>query len=614
MIPPAHFYHRQALVVPSGEYDEMMVMSPSDLAQRCDGAHQDKAGWRAKCPVHQGHSDTSLHLWEEAGNLRVHCFAGCQAQDILSALGAEPPAKRAEHYDAMYSYRALDGTVLYQVVRLPGKQFRQRRPDPVHVGRWLWDTKGVPLVLYQLPEVKQAVTLHQPIYIVEGEKDVESLRAIGLVATCNRGGAGKWEDSYTAALSDADVIVLPDNDQAGKDHAALVAARLRGTVRSLALVPLPDLPERGDVTDWLGKGHTLKDLQRLTAQTPPTITQPHLILTRFSEIEPEDVSWLWHPYIPLKKLTILEGDPGQGKTYLMLALAAAVTQGHSFPDQRGRVPPPHMDWSTVLYLSAEDDMADTLVPRAMAAGAQRERLIAVCGWSSGGDVAPFSFAQLTLLSEAIGDTKARLVIVDPIQGFIGEKVDTHRTNEVRPIMSQLRNIAEQHRCAILLIRHLNKGIGKALYRGQGSVDFTAAARSVLVVAESLEDETKKVMAHEKSSLAPKGASLVFSISNEGFHWCGTSRVSADELVYQQPIKEQHQRRAAAEWLEGALEGGEQQVETLRAEAEANGIAWRTVERAKSALRVISFKRGDKWFWKLQEPWDEEMYPGREDTT
>lgn len=589
-----------------------MSISSAALAQQCDGAHQDKAGWRAKCPIHQGHSDTSLHLWEEAGNLRVHCFAGCKAQDILAALGQQPQSRHVEHYDAIYSYRNLDGTVLYQVVRLPGKQFRQRRPDPVHVGRWLWETKGVELVLYQLPEVKQAVTLHQPIYIVEGEKDVETLRALGLVATCNRGGAGKWEDTYTAALADADVIVLPDNDQPGKDHAALVAARLRGTVRSLAIVTLPDLPERGDVTDWLHKGHTLKDLQALTARTTPTITRPRLVLRRFSEVDPEEVSWLWQPYIPLKKLTILEGDPGQGKTYLMLALAAAVTQGHSFPDQKGRVPPPHMNWGTVLYMSAEDDMADTLVPRAIAAGANRERLIEVSGWSNGGDVEPFSFAQLALLSEAIGDTKARLVIVDPIQGFIGEKVDTHRTNEVRPIMSQLRNIAEYHRCAILLIRHLTKGIGKALYRGQGSVDFTAAARSVLVVAESLEDETKKVMAHEKSSLAPKGASLVFQITDDGFRWCGVSGVSADELVHQQPVKEQHQRREAASWLEESLGDGEQQVEILKMEAEANDLAWRTIRRAKLALGVVSFKRGEKWFWKLQDPWDKERYPGSED--
>ena len=589
-----------------------MALTAAELAQRCEGAHRDKTGWRARCPVHQGHSDTSLHLWDEGENLHVHCFSGCKATDILAVLGETPSPRQAQQYEAIYSYRDLEGKVLYQVVRFPGKQFRQRRPDPAYAGRWLWDTTGVGLVLYQWPEVQQAITMRQPVYIVEGEKDVETLRDLGLVATCNRGGAGKWDDTYTTALDGAEVIVLPDNDQPGKDHAALVAARLRGTVRSLTIIELPDLPAKGDVTDWLQKGHTLKDLQRLSTATKPLIHRPRLVLQRWSEVTPEDVTWLWHPYIPLKKLTIVEGDPGQGKTFLMLALTAAVTQGYSFPDQRGKVPPPHMGKGTVLYMSAEDDLADTLVPRAIEAGAIRENILSVCGWSNGGDVEPFSFAQMSLLREAIGDIKARLVIVDPIQGFIGEKVDTHRTNEVRPILTQLKNIAEAHHCAIILLRHLTKGIGKALYRGQGSVDFTAAARSVLVVAESLEDETKKVMAHEKSNLAPRGVSQMFSITNGGFAWCGIHQVSADELVLQQPKKAQHQRRTAAQWLAESLADGEQQVETLKLEAVANDLPWRTVERAKADLRILTIKRGEKWFWKFQEPWDKERYPGAED--
>ena len=589
-----------------------MDLSAATLAQRCDGAHRDKTGWRAKCPVHQGHSDTSLHLWEEGGNLQVHCFAGCQPPDILQVLGVPTGQRRTEPYEAIYSYRDLDGKMLYQVVRLPGKQFRQRRPDPAYADRWKWDTTGVPLVLYHLPEVAQAITLRQPIYLVEGEKDVETLRALGLVATCNRGGAGKWEDSYTATLKGADVIALPDNDPPGKAHAALITARLRGTVRSLTVIDLPDLPEKGDISDWLAKGHTLQELQRLCRTTIPLMHAPRLVLQRWSEVTPEDVTWLWHPYIPLKKLTMVEGDPGQGKTFLMLALTAAVTQGYSFPDQRGKVPPPHMDKGTVLYMSAEDDLADTLVPRAIEAGALRENILSVCGWSNGGEVEPFSFAQMSLLREAIGDIKARLVIVDPIQGFIGEKVDTHRTNEVRPILTQLKNIAEVHHCAIILLRHLTKGIGKALYRGQGSVDFTAAARSVLVVAESLEDETKKVMAHEKSNLAPKGVSQMFRITNGGFAWCGIHQVSADELVMQQPVKQQYQQRKAAEFLLESLGQGEQQVELLKVEATVNDITWRTVERAKVALRIVTFKRDNKWFWKLPEPWDNQRYPGAED--
>jgi RecA-family ATPase len=170
-------------------------------------------------------------------------------------------------------------------------------------------------------------------------------------------------------------------------------------------------------------------------------------------------------------------------------------------------------------------------------------------------------------------------------------------------MQQLKNIAEKHRCSMLLIRHLNKGAGKALYRGQGSVDFTAAARSVLVVAESLEDDTKKVMAHEKASLQRKGASQVFQLTNEGFYWCGTSKVNAEDLVSQAPRKTAHQQHAAAEWLAQTLDRTERLANMIYAEAEANGISRRTLERAKTQLKVMSFQKENKWYWKLPDGWD-----------
>lgn len=572
----------------------------ADLAQRCDGAHRDKHGWRAKCPVHQGQSDTSLHLWEEDGHLQVHCFAGCPSQSILDWLGVAKRPRREEVYEALYTYHDARGHLLYQVVRKPGKKFRQRRPHPTQPGAWIWDMQGVTRVLYRLPEVLQAVTMQHPVYIVEGEKDVETLRHAGLVATCNVGGAGKWEDGYNASLQGAMVIVLPDNDEPGAKHATLIATRLRGIVRSLHTVFLPDLPDKGDVTDWFQAGHTVEELRQHTQQTRATIVAPHLVVTKLSDIAPEEVRWLWHPYVPLGKLTLLEGDPGQGKTYLMLAAAAAITRGYSLPDQRGRVPPPHGQAGNVLYFTAEDGLADTIRPRAEQAGANLDKLLVVEGWTAGGDMEAFTFAQLALLGETIHDLQIQLVIIDPIQAFLGADVDMHRANEVRPLMAQLGRLAALHHCAILAIRHITKGTGKALYRGLGSIDFTAAARSVLVIAESLEDEQKRVLAQAKNSLEAKGASLVFTITADGFQWCGTSKISADELLSGQPQKHQHQRNAAGEWLVQTLRPGEMAVTTLRAEAEANGISFRTLERAKVRLGVVSFQKGDRWYWKLPE--------------
>lgn len=583
------------------------------LAQRCEGAHRDKQGWRAKCPVHQGQSDTSLHLWEEQGQLQVHCFAGCHPKDILDWLGVAKQPRREDVYEALYSYHDERGNLLYQVVRKPGKKFVQRRPHPTQPGEWVWDMKGVTRVLYRLPEVLQAVTMQQPIYLVEGEKDVETLRSHGLVATCNVGGAVRqnkaktWEDSYNATLQNAQVIILPDNDEAGQDHAAVLSSRLRGFVRSLSIVSLPDLPDKGDVTDWLQAGNTIEDLKALAKSTKPTIVAPHLVVTKLADIEPEEITWLWHPYLPLGKLTLLEGDPGQGKTYLMLAVAAAVTKGYNLPDQRGRVAPPHGHAGHVLYLTAEDGLADTIRPRAEKADADLQRLSVVEGWTAGGELEQFSFAQLALLGEVIRDLQIKLVIIDPIQAFLGANVDMHRANEVRPLMAQLGRLASVHHCCILAIRHITKGNGKALYRGLGSIDFTAAARSVLVIAESLEDESKRVLAQAKNSLDAKGASIVFQITDDGFMWCGTSRVSADELLSQQPTKHQHQRSTAKEWLRHTLQNRELAQQTIEEEARANGIGWRTIERAKAELGVIAFKTQGRWYWKLpgsvHEPWD-----------
>lgn len=572
------------------------------LAQQCDGAHVDKQGWRARCPIHNGKGDDSLHLWEEGGNVRVHCFAGCDAKSIMDRLGMQKP-HRETIPQAIYSYQDAKGYMVFQVVRIlqgSKKSFRQRRPHPTEPGQWLWKMDGVPDLLYHLPEVEHAITLRHLIYLVEGEKDVETLRNLGLVATCNRGGAGKWSDAYTAQLKDADVILIPDNDKPGRDHAALVMSRLAGTVRSLTRLELPGLEEHGDVTDWLSQGHSLAELQALHTKLDPSITAPHLVLVKFSDIEPEEIDWLWFPYIPRGKLTILEGDPGQGKTYLMLAIAAALTRGYTLPDQQGRTGTPGNARENVIYLSAEDGLADTLVPRAIRADANREHMYGVKGVSSGGEPQPFTLAQITLLSDAIRDTQARLVIIDPIQAFLGADVDMHRANEVRPLMAALARVAELHKCAVLIIRHINKGSGKALYRGMGSIDFTAAARSVLVVAESLEDPSKKVMAQAKNSLETPGASLVFSITHEGFAWCGTSKLKADTLLNQQPVKAQHQQNAATSWLLETLKEGELTANQIYEEADANGISKRTLDRAKAQLQIVSFQKNKTWYWRLPD--------------
>ena len=339
------------------------------------------------------------------------------------------------------------------------------------------------------------------------------------------------------------------------------------------------------------------------------LAMAELDMQPLSEVQAEEIVWLWDPYIPLKKLTLVEGDPSSGKTYLLLAIAAAVTSGHSLPTQEGKVDiPTSCQHGNVMYITAEDGVADTIRPRAEKVGADLTRLFVPRNPQS------FSLADPAILSNAMRRYTPRLVVLDPLQAFLGAGIDMHRANEVRPLMTTLLALAIEHTCAIVAIRHWTKTPGgRAKHRGQGNVDFTAAARSALSIGESPEDDTLRIMAHAKASLSKSGVSIVFSIHDEGLQWCGTSTLTADELSAAQPNKHHHQRKDAMEWLRDYLREGPQPADMVIHAADAVGIRERTLKRAKEHLHVISLKDGKVWFWRLpnfQQKW--ERYAGQED--
>ena len=223
-----------------------------------------------------------------------------------------------------------------------------------------------------------------------------------------------------------------------------------------------------------------------------------LELIRMSDIQPEEVQWLWYPYIPLGKLTVIQGDPGEGKTTFVLAVIAALTKGEALPEREP------LDPVNILYQTAEDGLADTIRPRLDALGADCSRVLVI----------DESKRELSLSDErirqAMEETGAKLLVLDPLQAYLGAEVDMHRANEVRPILKRLGSVAEQMGCAVVLIRHLNKMQGqKSGHRGMGSVDFQAAARSVLLVGRTKEDPQLRIVVPDKSSLAPEGESIAF---------------------------------------------------------------------------------------------------------
>ncbi len=245
------------------------------LLERLDGVRRSGAGWEARCPAHEDRR-ASLGVAEgQDGRALLTCHAGCDTAAIVSALGLTmadlfPPRERqdrpARKVVATYDYRDETGALLYQVVRFEPKGFAQRRPGGN--GGWTWSMAGARRVLYRLPEVLAAVKAGRTLCVVEGEKDVDALAAVGVTATTNPGGAGKWAAECGEALRGAKVMVLPDNDDPGRKHADQVAAALDGIAAEVRVVALPDLPPKGDVSDWLAAGGTVRDLARLWEAAP----------------------------------------------------------------------------------------------------------------------------------------------------------------------------------------------------------------------------------------------------------------------------------------------------------------------------------------------------------
>lgn len=314
-----------------------------------------------------------------------------------------------------------------------------------------------------------------------------------------------------------------------------------------------------------------------------------LKIISMDEVPVEEVEWLWYPYIPFGKLTIIHGDGGEGKTTLILQLAALLSRGEKLPcDSTEREP------IKVIYQTAEDGLGDTIKPRLLADNADCSQI----------KVIDESEATLTMLDEriekAIVETGARALILDPVQAYIGAKVDMNRANEVRAILSQLGRIAGQYRCAIILVGHLNKVQGnKSNYRGLGSIDFQATARSVLIVGRLKDNPQIRVMVQDKSSLAPEGEPIAFELDKEnGFRWLGHYDISADDLLCGIP-REKKSEQAENLILEYLSKGKYPQKELVK-KAQAIGISKRVLDEAKKELNVRSLKEGSQWYWELPE--------------
>ncbi len=329
-----------------------------------------------------------------------------------------------------------------------------------------------------------------------------------------------------------------------------------------------------------------------TTPVSPSANSPPVKVISMADVQLEEVEWLWKPYIPFGKVCIIQGNPGEGKTTLALRLAAVCSTGEALPEMDVHEP------FNVIYQTAEDGLGDTVKPRLIDAGADLSRVFVI-------DEAE---QLLSLLDEriekAIKENNARLIIIDPLQGYLGTDTDMNRANEIRPIFRRLGEIAQDTGCAIVLIGHLNKATGSSsAYRGLGSMDFRAAARSVLLVGRLRKEPNVRVIIHDKSSLAPEGKSMAFNLGNEeGFHWLsGYDDLTSDDVLNGFVSDKVESKTGQAEEIirELLADGKKVSAEEIFDTAKAKGISKRTVNEAKKDIGEIrTTKVGTKWFWYL----------------
>jgi hypothetical protein len=520
-----------------------------------------------------------------------------------------------------YDYTDENGELLYQVLRLQPKSFRQRRPDGK--GSWIWDLKDTRRVVYRWPEL-----LKYPdatVFVTEGEKDADRVASLGHCATCV--AHGRWADDCAGALAGRDVVILEDADDPGREKALTAAAALNGKAATIRIVRLPELtghPNNKDVSDWLDadpkRGEKLADVcftfplwvpdanvPPITPDPTPEATEGEIITRRIADVTPRPIDWLWDRRLARGKITLIAGDPGLGKSQIGIDLHARLSSENYWPDGTRAV------LANSIILSAEDSASDTLRPRLEAADADLNRVWILDAVRTKDGNRSFCLQQdldqLGAVMERIGNVA--MITIDPITSYMG-KIDSHRTVDVRGVLEPLAAFAERQHVAVLAVSHPPKASqAKAIHAVTGSLAFVAAARIVFVVVE--EPETgRRLLLPTKNNLAAMPLGLAYrleqifvaeNILTSRVIWdCEPVTISANEALAadRENAKGDDMVREAKDFLRAALANGPRLAKEVADEAKDAGIASRTLDRARKALRVKASKDGFQgpWTWGL----------------
>jgi hypothetical protein len=536
-----------------------------------------------------------------------HNGNGRDDHDDGYTFGTKPHGAASERY----IYKDAGGAPFMRVTRTTNKTFPTEHRQN---GRWVfgWPKTVVP---YRLPEMLAAPAT-EPVWFCEGEKDVNNLAALGLVATTNPGGAKKWRPELAEYFKGKSVVyILEDNDEPGRAHTAKINAALTGIVPNIAIVSFPELTEGGDVSDWLALGGNKKLLIARAEQALKQSSERRAYLTTdLSSVRPRAIRWLWHKHLARGALELLTGAPTVGKSQIQCQYVACATTGRNWPNGA-----PGSGPCNVIMLTAEDNTDDTLVPRLVAAGADLDRIKELRAIRRNGKEELFLLGEdLAALEQLIRDWgDVGLVTIDPITAYMGhaKHFDSQRATDVRSQLSPLKVLAERTGVAISAVTHPPKNVGqRALDHFIGSQAFIAAARLGHLCIEEMEDDAegggkqptgRYLFADVKPSIKAKQPTLAYRIdvattpyfdpdTDEPIEapvirWEGESELSADEAIAAARPSKTTRGTNARDFLQDILAGGKVLQSIIVERGAAKGLSYDQLWRAKKALGIVDLR-------------------------
>ena len=601
-------------------------MRVADILHRFNGVKKQGAGFTAKCPAHND-KKPSLSISEgEGGKILLHCHAGCSVEDICRAIGLTPAALMGDDKQedtvskpraVYYNYCDENGTLLFQKIRKMPKGFSQRQPDGE--GGWVYNRNGVRLVPYRLPALLKAET----VFLCEGEKDADTVAAMGLTATTSPDGAGKgkFKPDIVPYFKNKNVVILPDNDNVGKEFAIEEAEKIKAVAKSVKVLDLtkilPELVEHGDISDVVAiigaekAKVALLELAKATGEYNQATAGKKLIRCG-SDIEIQEIDWLWNKVIAKGMLNSLQGVPSSGKTFITCAVCAAVTKGGQVQSVVGNGLFERVSAGRVLYLSGDDSVSKLLLPRLKKAGADPGNL-----FFPEKDLLPsIDSPEFELMVASVAPV---LVVVDTLQHFLPTMTNVNDAVAVTHKLQPLKSIAEKYNVAVIVIQHISKVAasgngGFSVNFGIGSSGINGLFRSVWTVGRIKDGDgkltAKRALAPSKTNLvAGDLPSIVFELTERnGFQWAGIDHNVTAETLYSKPGGRPPIIEGVKSKITEYLQNAGKPVPSTILEKQVTkemGCSVRTFKAACKEIGVAREKAEKIWFSRL--PDDEEPH-------